>query len=171
VLQVEPSIVDAALISTARELDAEDATRVLAAEERYKTGFRPHLQVQTERTVPSPIFAVAMIGTKRLRVVELSNKVTSTDQDTRDQIARDAIRRHYRENRGWVPCFGEITGYVLVVFAGYDGLDFGVPFDCRGWPTGSMTTVQRLPDALLGTRRADGRLNQLFKNKHIQLTP
>jgi len=165
VLQVDPSIVHAALISTARELDAEDAVRVLAAEDGYRASFRPHLQVQTERNIPSPIFAAAMIGTKRLRIIELLDRATSSYEEARNQIAMDAIRNHYRENRGWVPCFGEITGYVLVVFPGYDGLDFGLPFDCRGWSTGSMTTVRRLPDALLGRRRADGRLSRFFKDE------
>jgi hypothetical protein len=171
VLQVEPSIVDAALISTARELDAEDAVRVLTAEEIYKSRFKPHLQVQCERSIPSPIFPVALIGVRKLRILELPDDAASSDDDARDRIAMHAIRCHYRENRGWVPCFGQITGYVLVVFPGYDGLDFGMPFDCRGRPTGSMTTVQRLPDALLGIRRGDGRLSQLFRNQHIQVTP
>src|SRR4051812_12125028 len=63
ILEVGSSILDAALLATARELDAEAATRVLSAEEAYRTSFRPHLQVRTEREVPSPIFAAALIGT------------------------------------------------------------------------------------------------------------
>jgi hypothetical protein len=83
---------------------------VLAAETTYRVSFRPHLQVQTARRVPSPIFAVALIGIKRLRIVELSDDVTAVDEDAREQIVRSAIMEHYREQAGQVPCFGEITG-------------------------------------------------------------
>lgn len=169
VLEIEPSILDAAILATARELDAEAATRALGAEQQYRTSFRPHLQIQTSRRIPSPICVAAVIGIRRLRAVELPPGVASADDEGRDQIARDAVIAHFREHRGIVPCFGEITGYVLVLFPGYDGVDFGVGYDCGGRRSGSITTVQRLPDARLGRRRADGGLDRLLRTKPIQV--
>jgi hypothetical protein len=171
VLEIEPSILDAAILATARELDAEAAIRALDAEQRYRTSFRPHLQIQTARRVPSPICVAAMIGIRRLRAVELPTGLASADDEDRDQIARDAVITHFREHRGMVPCFGEITGYLLVLVPGYADQDFGIPFDCQGRRIGSMTTVRRLPDARLGKRRADGRLNGLLHFGPVQRTP
>ena len=170
VLHIEATAMDAARAATVRELNAEGTTRALDAERHYRSDFRPHLQVQTTSQIPSPIFAAAMIGVRRLRIVELQTDVTAVDEDGRDEIARDAILRHHSRIRGVVPCFGKITGYVLVCFPGYDGTDFGLPFDCGGRRVGTLMTVRRLRDARLGKPRADGRLNRLLHSGTIQVT-
>jgi hypothetical protein len=170
-LEVDQSIIEAALIATARQQDAEAAIHVLAREEAYRQAFKPHLQVQVERDIPSPIFAVALIGIKRLRIVDLPDMSTVADECQREEIVRRIIRRHYRENSGRVTSFGKITGYVFVSIVGYGGVDFGVPFDVTGRAIGSMISVPRLPEAMLGKRRADGRLNGLLRNSIIKGAP
>lgn len=71
--------------------------------------------------------------------------------------------------RPGLPAFGRITGYLLVVLAGYDGVNFGRPFDVCGDPAGSMREVPRLPEATLGTKRGDTRLTGLLKDTPIRV--
>jgi hypothetical protein len=42
------------------------------SERAYVAAFRPHLHMQTERAVPSPIFVAALLTVARLRIVRLS---------------------------------------------------------------------------------------------------
>jgi hypothetical protein len=168
-LEVEPSIVESVLIATARQQDAEAAVHVLAREEAYRAAFQPHLQVQTERRNPSPIFVAAILTVRRLRIVDLDG--LPAGQDERNEIVRAVIVSHHREHVGYVPAFGKITGYVLVVLAGYGGMDFGLPFDRTGYPTGSMVSVQRLPEAMLGQRRLGGRLTGCLRTCLYRSSP
>jgi hypothetical protein len=46
-----------------------------------------------------------------------------------------------RANRGVVPCFGKVTGYVLVLVAAFSNQDFGLPYDCQGRRIGPIMTV------------------------------
>ena len=68
--------------------------------------------------------------------------------------------------RGHVPSFGAIVGYTAVVMPGYL-LDFGVPYDLNGDPMGPMQPVERLGEAVLGTKRGDSRLTGLFRDTPI----
>jgi hypothetical protein len=78
----------------------------------------------------------------------------------------NAIQEHYREHRGHVPSFGVIVGYTAVVLAGYR-LDFGLPYDLDGDPVGPLQAVERLQQAVLGTKRSDARLTRLFRDTPI----
>ena len=62
----------------------------------------------------------------------------------RDRFIKTFILDHWRENGGRVPAFGGITGYVLVLIAGYGAFDFGLPFSVTGDRSGAMQTVERL---------------------------
>jgi hypothetical protein len=172
-LEVDTSIVESVLIATARQQDAEAAVHMLGREEAYRQAFRPHLQVQVERDKPSPIFLAAMLGIKRLRIIDSRDLDAAADDTQRDEIVGTIIRQHYRDNAGRVSCFGKITGYVLVSVPGYDGVDYGLPLDVDGYPIGSMISVPRLSEAMLNKRRADrdGRLNSLYRNRLIQRVP
>ena len=57
----------------------------------------------------------------------MSEKLIVNDEG-RDCFIKTIIIDHWRENGGRVPAFGGITGYVLVLVAGYSGVDFGLPF-------------------------------------------
>lgn len=161
-LEVEPESVDQVFVATARQQHDEVRAQILQHERVYRETFRPHLQIQTQRSVPSPIFVAALLGTARLRLISLPDAVFTANQDAREAV-KTLIIAHYRDNAGQVPAFGAITGYVLVLFVGYDGIDFGLPFDMHGDRAGPMRVVRRLPEAKLGTKRADGRLNSLLR--------
>ena len=162
-LEIGQDLIDAVLLATARQLDDEARSQILARDDAYRAAFRPHLQVQTERRVPSPIFIAALMTTRRLRILSLPDEAFSADECSRDRFIKTTIIEHFRASTGCVPAFGRITGYVLVLLPGYDGVDFGLPFDVQGDPTGSMREVRRLPEAMLGTKRGD-RLTGLLKD-------
>ena len=138
-------------------------------ERAYCASFRPHLQVQTERVVPSPIFIAAMLTVARLRIVRLPDEALEADDETRDRIIKHIIIDHWHENNGRVPSFGGITGYVLVLVAGYGGFDFGLPYSITGDRAGAMQEVERLGEATLGTRRGDTSLSGVLKNSPIRV--
>jgi hypothetical protein len=162
-LDVEPDLLDHVTMATARQQHDSARAQILERERAYQATFRPHLQVQTEREVPSPIFLAALLGTARLRIVSLTDATFPADADARDRVIKRTIIAHYRDHAGPVPAFGTIIGYVLVLLAGYDGIDFGLPFDVHGDRAGQMQAVRRLPEAMLGKRRPDGRLNGLLR--------
>lgn len=165
-LEVEPDVLDQVSMATVHQQHDEARVQILERERAYRAAFRPHLQIQTERKVPSPIFLAALMGTARLRLISLSDDTFAADADARDRAVKAVILQHYRDHSGRVPAFGAITGYVLVLLAGYDGLDFGLPFDVHGERIDSMCAVRRLPEAMLGKKRADGRLNGLLQLSH-----
>ena len=140
------------------------------SERAYCASFRPHLQVQTERAVPSPIFVAAMLTVARLRIIHLPNEALTASDEARDRIVKPIIIDHGRENGGRVPAFGGITGYVLVLVAGYGGFDFGLPYSVTGNRAGGVQTIERLGQATLGTRRGDTRLTGLLKDSQVQVT-
>jgi hypothetical protein len=170
-LEVDQDFLDTVLLATARQLHDEARSQILAREEAYRAGFRPHLQVTTERRIPSPIFIAALLTTKRLRIVSLPDGAFSSDEESRDQAIKATIIEHFREHEGHVPTFGGITGYLLVVLAGYDGCDFGLPFDVNGDRVGSIREVRRLPEGTLWTRRGGTRLTGLLKDTPISVIP
>jgi len=161
--EVEADLLDEVSMATARQQHDEARVQILERERAYRAAFRPHLQVQTERKVPSPIFVAALLGTARLRIVPLTDEPFASDENVRDRAVKAVIVEHHREHAGRVPAFGAITGYVLVLIPGYDGLDFGLPFSVPGDREGPWCSVRRLPKALLGKRRPDGRLNVLLR--------
>jgi hypothetical protein len=87
----------------------------------------------TRCTVPVPtpsVFAVLRIPAPvakcaRLRIVRLPDSALTANDEARDHIIKPIIIDHWRENGGRVPAFGGITGYVLVLVAGYGGFDLG----------------------------------------------
>jgi hypothetical protein len=187
-LEAEDAVVGAVIDATARQkrdearLDRtlwklQDAMsgkkrRLRVENERaYLTSFRPHIQVRTARAVPSPIFVAALLTVALLRIVHLPDEVLTANDEARDGIIKTIIMDHWRENDGRVPAFGGITGYVLVLVAGYGVFDFGLPYSVTGDRSGAMQKVERLGEATLGTRRGDTRLTGLLKASPIHGIP
>ena len=112
--------------------------------------FEPHLQVETERRVPSPIFLAAMIGIRALRHVPVPDEVWTANEAKRDALVRAAIKKHFARCDGVIPSFGRITGYLLAIRPGRNG-DLGLPFDIRGERAGPIRTVPRLGEAILSS--------------------
>jgi hypothetical protein len=171
VLEVQQDLIDTLLLTTARQLNDEARTQILAREGAYRAAFQPHLQVQTERRNPSPIFIAALLPVRRLRIVPLPDDTFSGGDGTRDRVIKTTIIEHYQSQLGQVPAFGGITGYALVLLCGYGGVDFGLPFDVCGDPAGSMREVRRLPEATLGRKRGDTRMTGLLKNTPMRVVP
>jgi hypothetical protein len=142
---------------------------ILAKEQAYRAAFQPHLQVQTERRNPSPIFVAALLTTRGLRIVDLPDEAFSADEDTRDRVIKTTITQHYQNQRGQMPAFGGIIGYALVLLCGYGGVDFGLPFDVCGEPAGPMRPVKRLAEATLGAKRGGSGLTGLLQNTPIRV--
>ena len=147
----------------------EARERRIESERAYLASFRPHLHVQTERAVPSPIFVAALLTVARLRTVSLPEEALTANDEPRDRIIKTIVIDHWHENNGYVPAFGGITGYVLVLVPEYGGFDFGLPFSVTGDRAGAMQKVERLGQATLGTRRGDVSLTGMLKNSPVQV--
>jgi hypothetical protein len=166
-LEVDDALFRAVVDATNRQRRDEARARRGESERAHRASFRPHLQVQTERIVPSPIFVAALLTVARLRIVPLPDAALAANDVARDRIIKTIIIDHWREKGGRVPAFGGITGYVLVSVAGYGGFDFGLPFSITGDRVGAMQKLERLGVATLGTRRGDTSLTCLLKNYRV----
>jgi hypothetical protein len=165
-LQVDKVIVAAVMATAARQQRDEASERTLAREAAHRIAFQPHLRCETERAIPEPLFIAALLTGARLRLVRVSPETWHMSADERDRQLKAAIQEHYCEHRGHVPSFGAIVGYTAVVMPGYL-LDFGIPYDLDGDPVGPMRPVERLQEAVLGTKRGNSRLTGLFRNTPI----
>jgi hypothetical protein len=168
-LEADPALVGSVIDATMGQKHDEARERRIESERAYLASFRPHLQVQTERAVPSPIFVAALLTVARLRTVSLPEEALTANDEARDRIIKTTIIDHWHENNRYVPAFGGITGYVLVLIAGYGGFDFGLPFSVTGNRSGAMQKVERLGQATLGTRRGDVSLTGLLKDSPVQV--
>jgi hypothetical protein len=168
-LEVDDALVESVVGATTCQKHDEARVRRVESERAYLASFRPHLQVQTERAVPSPIFVAALLTVARLRTVSLPEEALTANDEARDRIIKTTIIDHWCENCGRVPAFGGITGYVLVLVAGYSVFDFGLPFSVTGDRSGAMQKVERLGQATLGTRRGDTRLTGMLKDSPVQV--
>jgi hypothetical protein len=168
-LELDDALVESVISATTRQKRDEASRRRVKSERAYSVSFRPHLQVQTERTVPSPIFVAALLTVARLRIIRLPDEGLTANEEARDRIIKSIIIDHWRENKGRVPAFGGIAGYVLVLIAGYGGFDFGLPFSVMGDRAGAMQKVERLGQATLGTRRGDVSLTGMLKDSPVQV--
>ena len=165
-LEVEDTLVDAVVAATTRQQQDEARALILARETAYRAAFKPHLRTETTRTIPEPIFIAALLGTARLRHVEVSSEVWKANADNRDRLVKRAIQDHYRGHAGRIAAFGSIVGDSAVVMPGYL-LDFGVPYDLNGDPVGPLRPVERLGEAVLGIKRGDSRLTGLLRDAPI----
>jgi hypothetical protein len=168
-LEADPALVVSVIDATMGQKHDEARERRIESERAYLASFRPHLQLETERAVPSPIFMAALLTVARLRIVCLPNEALTANEEARDKIINTIIIEHWHENDGHVPAFGEITGYVLVFVAGYGGFDFGLPFSITGDRSGAMQKLQRLGEATLGTTRGATLLGGLLKDSSIKV--
>jgi hypothetical protein len=168
-LEVDDTLVDTVVAATTRQQQDEARALILAREAAYRAAFRPHLRTETTRTIPEPIFIAALLGTARLRHVEVSSELWNASADDRDRLVKRAIQDHYGERDGFVPAFGAIVSYTLVTMPGYLA-DYGFPFDTNGDRMGSIRPVERVGEAVLGTKRGDTRLTSVFRDPILILT-
>jgi hypothetical protein len=165
-LEVDDAAVDAVVAATTHQQQDEARALILAREAAYRAAFKPHLRTETTRTIPEPIFIAALLGTARLRHVEVSSEVWNASAEDRDRLVKGAIQDHYRERDGYVPAFGAIVSYKLVTTPGYL-VDYGFPFNTNGDQIGSIRPIERVGEPVLGTERGDTRLTGLFRDTPI----
>src|SRR3954471_515438 len=88
--------VHAAYEQTLDQFRAEAEAQRTANLERLRIEFRPHVRVKTERTVPSPIFVVAMTGgPDRWLRINLPEEVTASPEHSQIEQAAEIIRQHH----------------------------------------------------------------------------
>jgi hypothetical protein len=165
-LELDEAVIDSVVESTSRQRQDEWRASLLAEEKEHMARFQPHLRTETARTVPQPIFVAALIGTARLRLVEVPSEIWDASADERHRLLKQVIRDHYRAHKAHVVPFGAILSYTLVTMPGYL-VDFGYPFDVAGNPTGPMREVKRLGEASLGVKRGDTRLTGFLRNTEV----
>jgi hypothetical protein len=152
-LEVDMSVIEAAIASTQAQHEAEAAKERLAQERAYYASFNPYLRAETERRIPEPIFVAAIFNTARLRLVPVPSEVWQAEVAARDRLVRAAITEHYRQRKRHVPAFGMIIGYSLALAPGIDDCDLALPYDVDGNRAGPMRAVPRLGTATLMLKR------------------
>jgi len=104
--------VHAAYEQTLDQMRAEAEAQRSAHLERLRAEFRPHVRVKTERTVPSPIFVVAMTGgPDRWLRISLPEEITALPEHDQIEQVAEISRQHHAQCKGWAGPFGSITGY------------------------------------------------------------
>lgn len=90
--------------------------------------FQPHALLRTERTTPSPIFLVALVGAERILRVDIE---FAQPQET---WARQVVERLPKE----VIAFGQVTGFFLNFSP-----DLCIEFDRAGTPLREVPRARR----------------------------
>jgi hypothetical protein len=94
------------------QMRTEAETQRKASLERLRAEFRPHIRVQTDRRVPSPIFVVAMTGgPDRWLRISLPEEITVLPEYDQMEEVAEIVRQHHAERKGWAGPFGSINGY------------------------------------------------------------
>lgn len=141
-LEVEPSVIEAAIAETAAQHSAEKQARLHAEDAAYRAAFHPHLRVEVEHPTPTPFF-VAIIYGPGLRIVPLPEETWTSDEVARRRLIKRAIVGHYNMWRGRLPCYGRIAGYVAVTEM-VGRFDAGMPYGVDGDPVGLPVIVERI---------------------------
>ena len=93
------------MFETEKELRAERERR----RDIERKNFIPFLFVQTERNLPSPIFACAILGADRMKKIELHVDFTKMSEAEQDEIRRERIAESMAKREGSIPTFGHIV--------------------------------------------------------------
>jgi len=91
-----------------RETEREIMREIDEQEELRRKNFIPYLYCQTERFIPSPIFACAMIGADRMKKRMLPPDFASLPEKKRDRIRKEKIAEALELHNGRIPTFGLI---------------------------------------------------------------
>jgi hypothetical protein len=111
-LEADETLVAAVVYATSLQRDDEASRLRIEREQVYSKSFRAHIQVQTERRIPSPIFIAALLTVARLRIIRLPDEAIAAEGETRDRIVKSIILDHWGESGGHVPAFGGVTWYL-----------------------------------------------------------
>lgn len=101
------------LIKTA---EVKEHEAVLAAQEKKRherLHFRPYVFVESSLRTPSSITIAGLLGC-RMKFIRLPDYCLEMRDEDQLTAVQDIVRRHYQENHGQCPLFGDITGYHFV---------------------------------------------------------
>jgi hypothetical protein len=126
-LSLPDEVLHHAVQETRQQLDDRKRRQWEAEESKWRSSFRPHAIILTERTAPSPMFAAAMVGVERLLRVDFD---VNAKPISFVKLALDGVKRKLAE---WsceaLPGYGKPTG-IIVNFSP----DYSVRFDLVGTP-------------------------------------
>lgn len=132
-LEVEPKVVQAALIATHDEKQREE-------EKSYRENFKPHAIIQTDRIRPEPLFVALLVGVEKILRIDFEDGSSPVSYAFQSLAA---IQRRTAEN-GRLPAFGRPISYVVnyspekaVVFA-LDGTPQNVCDKAASYNDGSL---------------------------------
>lgn len=109
-------------------------------EQKWRDEFVPHGIIDTERSVPSPIFIVAVIGADRLKKVDLD---LSKDPTTYPSQVMEEISKRVNDD-GRIICFGKPIGFTINY-----SLNKAIKYDLAGNPIKEYDRPIRLGRATL----------------------
>jgi hypothetical protein len=133
-LETSAETVKRALDQTVREIELAAKQETEARGKIWRENFCPHAIILTERAVPSPIFAAAIIGVEKLLRIDLdaTQGPVSFVRQVMDRLPEG------------VPAFGKPTGFVI----NYSP-DQAVRFDRNGQPIAILDKAVRPGTAVL----------------------
>lgn len=115
-----------------------------AKREKEREAFRPHLWLVGKRSVPSPIFVVAMMGEFRFKYAPLPINIDILDLPKQFKYAFSQFKKTYKANDGLAGPFGEIVGYFY-----RRKYDLAYEFDKDGKQIGVLEGYFPIPKASL----------------------
>jgi hypothetical protein len=145
-LDLPTDTISAAIEETQQQLAAMRRQAAERTEAEYRSAFRPHAVILTERRICSPMFIAAVIGVERLLRVDFEPNARPV-QFVR--LALDGVKQRLAKWRGALPGYGRVTGIIV----NYSP-DFGVSFDLDGRPLETFDTAYRV-----------GQVQLLFKGR------
>ncbi len=105
----------------AADLEADRKREIEVMVAKARAEFHPHLFVETERTIPSPIFVAIISGAPYWRFIPVN------EADLSHGEVGDLIRWHFKYRKGAIITFGKIIGYRY-----QQTYDNGMKFDTDG---------------------------------------
>ncbi|TPV99448.1 MAG: hypothetical protein USCAAHI_01120 [Beijerinckiaceae bacterium] len=133
-LETSAETVKRALDQAVREIELAEKREAEARDKIWRENFCPHAIILTERTVPSPIFAAAIIGVEKLLRIDLdlTQRPVSFVRRVLDRLPEGVI------------AFGKTVGFVI----NYSP-DQAVRFDRNGQPIEILDKAVRPATAVL----------------------
>ena len=111
-LGISRSELNDAIDETERKMNEERIQEARRREEQERAEFTPHIFIKHERTTPSPIFVVAIVGEAYFKRVSLPSHFRELTSDAQISAVEEIVVNHYREFEGSSPSpYGKITGY------------------------------------------------------------
>ena len=101
-LEVPGEVVKTAIEASQRQLREAEETA-------WRTGFRPHAMIVTERKIPQPIFVAAVLGVDRLLRLDFDPALGPVTYVTQAMDLKQRLARW----KGVLPAYGRPVGFIV----------------------------------------------------------